>query len=108
MEDQTVFRTFARALTQEVPTDYSAARAKAIEWLGDRYLLAKPINQNSVTVDQRSAEVTAKLLDNFLEIPRSTLTLHVLTRQLLSAAHRRPTPADGVPLQAGRKNRLDR
>ena len=24
--------------------DYSAARARAIEWLGDRYLLAKPIN----------------------------------------------------------------
>lgn len=23
--------------------DYSAARAKAIEWLGDRYLLAKPV-----------------------------------------------------------------
>lgn len=27
--------------------DYSAARAKAIEWLGDRYLLAKPINRCS-------------------------------------------------------------
>ena len=26
--------------------DYSAARAKAIEWLGDRYLLAKPINRS--------------------------------------------------------------
>lgn len=25
--------------------DYSAARAKAIAWLGDRYLLAKPINR---------------------------------------------------------------
>jgi len=25
--------------------DYSVARAKAIEWLGDRYLLAKPINR---------------------------------------------------------------
>jgi hypothetical protein len=24
--------------------DYSAARAKAIKWLGDRYLLAKPVN----------------------------------------------------------------
>ena len=23
--------------------DYSAARAKALEWLGDRYLLAKPV-----------------------------------------------------------------
>lgn len=27
--------------------DYGAARAKAIEWLGDRYLLAKPINRSS-------------------------------------------------------------
>jgi hypothetical protein len=27
--------------------DYSAARAKAIEWLGDRYLLANPINRSS-------------------------------------------------------------
>jgi hypothetical protein len=26
--------------------DYSAARARAIEWLGDRYLLAKPVNAN--------------------------------------------------------------
>jgi hypothetical protein len=24
--------------------DYSAARARAISWLGDRYLLARPIN----------------------------------------------------------------
>ena len=24
--------------------DYSAARARAISWLGDRYLLAKPVN----------------------------------------------------------------
>jgi hypothetical protein len=27
--------------------DYSAARAKAIEWLGDRYLLARPINRKT-------------------------------------------------------------
>ena len=25
--------------------DYDAARAQAIRWLGDRYLLAKPINR---------------------------------------------------------------
>jgi hypothetical protein len=25
--------------------DYSATRAKAIAWLGDRYLLARPINR---------------------------------------------------------------
>jgi hypothetical protein len=27
--------------------DYSAARAQAISWLGDRYLLAKPINSGA-------------------------------------------------------------
>jgi len=27
--------------------DYDAARAQAIRWLGDRYLLAKPINRLS-------------------------------------------------------------
>lgn len=27
--------------------DYSAARARAIEWLGDRYLLAKPVPRRS-------------------------------------------------------------
>jgi len=26
--------------------DYSEARAHAIKWLGDRYLLARPINAN--------------------------------------------------------------
>jgi hypothetical protein len=26
--------------------DYSARRARAIQWLGDRYLLARPINRN--------------------------------------------------------------
>jgi len=29
--------------------DYSAARAQAIRWLGDRYLLARPINRKSYT-----------------------------------------------------------
>lgn len=32
---------------QEWVIDYSAARAKAIEWLGDRYLLAKPVPRRS-------------------------------------------------------------
>jgi hypothetical protein len=27
--------------------DYDAARAQAIRWLGDRYLLAHPINRSS-------------------------------------------------------------
>lgn len=29
--------------------DYSAARARAIEWLGDRYLLARPVNRRPAT-----------------------------------------------------------
>ncbi len=38
--------------------DYSAARARAIEWLGDRYLLARPVNRRSgthTTSSERSA-----------------------------------------------------
>lgn len=35
----------ASAETAPHVVDYSAARAKAIAWLGDRYLLAKPINR---------------------------------------------------------------
>jgi hypothetical protein len=31
-------------LKRALVADYSAARAQAIKWLGDRYLLAKPIN----------------------------------------------------------------
>ena len=31
--------------TREWVVDYSAARAKAIEWLGDRYLLARPVQR---------------------------------------------------------------
>ena len=33
-------------LKHALVADYSAARAQAIKWLGDRYLLAKPINAN--------------------------------------------------------------
>jgi hypothetical protein len=36
--------------------DYSAARAKAIEWLGDRYLLAKPINRTFVENRAKGAQ----------------------------------------------------
>lgn len=39
--------------------DYSAARARAIEWLGDRYLLAKPINRSSTTHHANSGKRTA-------------------------------------------------
>jgi len=38
-------QTFEQARTWTV--DYSAARAQAIRWLGDRYLLAKPINRKA-------------------------------------------------------------
>jgi hypothetical protein len=34
--------------------DYSAARAKAIEWLGDRYLLARPVNRLNATARART------------------------------------------------------
>lgn len=36
--------------------DYSAARARAIEWLGDRYLLAIPINRRFVTSAAKSGQ----------------------------------------------------
>jgi hypothetical protein len=39
-----VKRVFSSEKAQSWVVDYSAARARAIEWLGDRYLLAKPVN----------------------------------------------------------------
>jgi len=39
-----VKRVFSSKRAQSWVVDYGAARARAIEWLGDRYLLAKPIN----------------------------------------------------------------
>jgi hypothetical protein len=37
--------TTLRLESQSLPVaNYSSAIAKAVEWLGDRYLLAKPIN----------------------------------------------------------------
>jgi hypothetical protein len=34
-------------MPQSLPvSNYSSAIARAVEWLGDRYLLAKPINSN--------------------------------------------------------------
>jgi len=41
-----VKRTSSSERAQSWVVDYSAARARAIKWLGDRYLLAKPINAN--------------------------------------------------------------
>jgi hypothetical protein len=41
---------------QSLPvSNYSSAIARAVEWLGDRYLLAKPINTNAVSRRQSSA-----------------------------------------------------
>ena len=37
-------RISSRERVQSWIVDYSAARARAIEWLGDRYLLARPVN----------------------------------------------------------------
>jgi hypothetical protein len=37
-------RTTVRERAQAWVVDYSAARKQAIKWLGDRYLLARPIN----------------------------------------------------------------
>jgi hypothetical protein len=39
-----VKRVFSSERAQSWVVDYGAARARAIEWLGDRYLLAKPVN----------------------------------------------------------------
>lgn len=39
--------------------DYSAARAQAIRWLGDRYLLAKPINATRYSSPKLAPLVTS-------------------------------------------------
>jgi hypothetical protein len=36
--------------------DYSAARMQAIRWLGDRYLLAKPINARETSSPASAAQ----------------------------------------------------
>jgi len=41
---------------QSLPaSNYSAAVARAVEWLGDRYLLAKPINSSRLLRGQPHA-----------------------------------------------------
>jgi hypothetical protein len=42
-------------LTPALIVDYSAARAHAIRWLGDRYLLARPINRKQDTSHKLTA-----------------------------------------------------
>ncbi len=43
-EGKIVKRIASNERAQTWVVDYSAARARAIGWLGDRYLLARPIN----------------------------------------------------------------
>jgi hypothetical protein len=38
--------------------NYSAAIARAVSWLGDRYLLAKPINHSNVRMTSAVARVS--------------------------------------------------
>jgi len=50
-----------RSLNPLPMANYSSAIARAVEWLGDRYLLAKPINAASRRVTQASAtELTGR------------------------------------------------
>jgi hypothetical protein len=45
---------------QSLPvSNYSSAIARAVEWLGDRYLLAKPINSNPPPPRQSSKSLQA-------------------------------------------------
>lgn len=45
---------------REWVVDYSQARAKAIEWLGDRYLLARPIPRRRAGQSYGSASRAAR------------------------------------------------
>jgi hypothetical protein len=49
-----------RLESQSLPVaNYSSAIAKAVEWLGDRYLLAKPINSALRSEAQPEPRLTA-------------------------------------------------
>lgn len=39
--------------------DYSAARARAIAWLGDRYLLAKPVKRRHSAIPDETTLIVA-------------------------------------------------
>lgn len=43
-ESPAVLSDNQRQTLQSAPSNYGAAVARALEWLGDRYLLARPIN----------------------------------------------------------------
>jgi hypothetical protein len=44
IQEERMRNTTAAERAQAWVVDYSAARMRAIRWLGDRYLLARPIN----------------------------------------------------------------
>jgi hypothetical protein len=50
-----------REPTPEWVVDYSAARAHAIRWLGDRYLLARPINEKRYSWHGETAALLASM-----------------------------------------------
>jgi hypothetical protein len=45
--------------------DYSAARARAIAWLGDRYLLAKPVNRRFAASHAKDGQRPAPATDRW-------------------------------------------
>jgi hypothetical protein len=52
--------TRQRHESQSLPlANYSSAIAKAVEWLGDRYLLAKPINATPIRDTPAAAPMAA-------------------------------------------------
>jgi hypothetical protein len=46
------------SLASPPPANYSSAIARAVEWLGDRYLLARPINTPMRSVGRTIRRVT--------------------------------------------------
>jgi hypothetical protein len=60
-------------LPRVAEVDYSVARAQAISWLGDRYLLARPINAKHHTGGKISPAVcqSARINDVYAGMPRT-------------------------------------
>jgi hypothetical protein len=49
---------------QSLPVvDYCPAIARAVEWLGDRYLLAKPINATSTQTQRAGVLVSSRMCE---------------------------------------------
>jgi len=56
---------FAHILSLPV-ANYSPAIARAVEWLGDRYLLAKPINAARAIESRRAAARVRRISENLV------------------------------------------